>query len=170
MLRMTTPKKKIKRILAHILLLFLLYILQTSVFTHLRLFGVYPLLLPLAVVGIGLFEDGFSGGVWGIVAGLLCDISLADSRVLFTVSLAVTGFITGFLSEFILARGFPTYFILSFLVLALLSFLQMFRYLVFDHISFKVLYPVAINQTLYSAIFIIPVYYQVKRVTRKPRS
>lgn len=166
---MNTPKKKIKRILAHILLLFLLYILQTSVFTHIRLFGVFPLILPLAVVGIGLFEDGFNGGVWGIVAGLLCDMSLADSSVLFTVSLAVIGFLTGFLSEFILARGFPTYFFLSVLVLAVLSFLQMFQYLIFDHISFKILSRVALNQTLYSALFIIPVYYPVKRVTRKTR-
>lgn len=167
---MNTPKKKIKRILAHILFLFVLYILQTSVFTHLRLFGVFPLILPLAVVGIGLFEDGFSGGVWGIVAGLLCDMSIADSSVLFTISLAAIGFFTGFLSEFIMTRGFPTYFVLSVIVLALLAFLQMFRYLVFDDVGFKILSRVAVNQTLYSAIFIIPVYYPVKRVTRKFRS
>jgi rod shape-determining protein MreD len=166
---MNIPKNKIKRILTHFLLLFLLYILQTSVFTHIRLFGVFPLILPLAVVGIGLLEDGLNGGIWGIVAGLLCDISLADSGVLFTVSLAAIGFFTGFLSEFILARGFPTYSLLSLLVLAVLSFLQMFQYLIFDNVSFKILSRVALNQILYSALFIIPVYYPVKRVARKNR-
>lgn len=164
---MNISKEKIMSLLAHILLIFVLYILQTSVFTHLRLFGVYPLILPLAVIGIGLFEDGIRGGIWGIVAGLLCDLSIADSKVMFTIVLALIGFFTGFFSEFILARGFPTFFCLSVIVLALLAFLQMFKYLVFDEVSFDILGRVAMYQTLYSAIFIIPLYYPIRRVTRK---
>lgn len=167
---MNTTKKKFKRILVHILFLFVLYILQTSVFSHIRVFGVYPLILPLAVVGIGLFEGGFQGGIWGIVAGILCDLSIADSSFLFTVSLTIIGFFTGFFSEFILTRGFPTFFLISVLTLALLAFLQMFRFLFFDGVSLDVLGPVAFYQTLYSAFFIIPIYYPVKRVTRKTRS
>lgn len=166
---MKFSKQNVKRVLLHVILLLVLYILQTSVFTRFRLFGVYPMLLPLAVVGIGLFEDGLWGGIWGIAAGVLCDISIADSFFMFTVTLAVIGFFSGFFSEFILARGFPSFFVLSLISLVLIAFLQMFKYLVFYRISFMVLSKVALFQILYSALFIIPVYYPVRRITRRIR-
>jgi cell shape-determining protein MreD len=168
--QMTLSKEYMKSVWLHIVLIFVLYILQTSVFTHLKLFKVYPMLLPLAVVGIGLFEDGLRGGIWGIVAGVFCDMSVAGSSYLFTVSLAAAGFFVGFLSEFILARGFPSFFVLSLMVLCLLSLLQMFRYLVFDGISFSILGKVALYQILYSAVFILPLYYPIRRITRRARN
>jgi hypothetical protein len=128
------------------------------------------MLLPLAVVGIGLFEEGLWGGIWGIAAGVLCDISMADSFLLFTVTLTVIGFFTGFFSEFIIARGFPSFFVLSVISLILIALLQMFKYLVFYKVDFMLLSKVALYQTLYSAIFIIPVYYPVRRVTRRTRA
>ena len=166
---MNVSKDKIKSVLLHILLLLVLYILQTSIFTHLRILGVYPLILPLDVVGIGLFEDGLRCGFLGIAAGLLCDLSIADSNAMFTIVLALVGFFTGFFSEFILARGFPTYFFLSLFILALLAFLQMFSYLVFDGINFSILGKVAVYQTLYSALFILPAYYPIRRITRRTK-
>ena len=76
-------------------------------FPHLRVLGVCPLLLPAAAVGFGLFGSGLTGGLWGLAAGLLCDLSL-DGSCAFTVLLCCAGFLAGFLGEFVMARGVLT--------------------------------------------------------------
>ena len=120
---MNIPKNKIKRILTHFLLLFLLYILQTSVFTHIRLFGVFPL-IPLAVVGIGLFEDGLNS-IWALAG--LCVIYPCGFRCVIH-SISGRNRFYGFCLNY-LSRGFPTYSLLSLLVLAVLSFCRCFNIL-----------------------------------------
>ena len=98
--------------LLRLLLLLLLYFLQADVFPHLRVLGVCPLLLPAAAVGFGLFGSGLTGGLWGLAAGLLCDLSL-DGSCAFTVLLCCAGFLAGFLGEFVMARGLPSYLLLT---------------------------------------------------------
>ena len=102
----------LKKGLLRLLLLLLLYFLQADVFPHLRVLGACPLLLPLLAVGFGLYEGGLVGGLWGLAAGVLCDLSV-DGTFAFTVLLCCAGFLAGFLGEFIMARGF-----LSLLLLA----------------------------------------------------
>ncbi len=92
-----------------------------------------------------------------------------DSIFMSLVTLRRNRLFSGFFSECILARGFPSFFVLSLISLVLIAFLQMFKYLVFYRISFMVLSKVALFQILYSALFIIPVYYPVRRITRRIR-
>jgi len=156
-------------IISHILIVLALYLLQTAVFSRLRINTAAPLLLPLAAVGFGLFEGGFKGGVWGLICGVLCDISLGDSGLLFTVFLTFAGFFTGFLSEFFLARGFPSYLTMSLLTLVLSVLLQLVGPHFYRGAPLAVLWKPALIQTIYSAIFIIPVYYPIHRATRASR-
>ena len=157
---------RLKRALLRLLLLLLLYFLQTDVFSHLRIAGVCPLLLPLAAVGFGLFEGGLTGGLWGLLAGLLCDLSLGEGTVAFTVFLTLAGFFTGFLAEFLLSRGFPSFLLLSLAVLLLAVLLQLFPLLAAPGAPLAALGRAALIQTLYSLVFVLPVYWAVRGVSR----
>ena len=79
------------------------------------------------------------------------------------------GFFSGFLGEFILARGFPSYLLLSVGVLLISAFLQMFRLLVFDRAPAWDLIRTGLLQSLASAIFILPLYFCVRRYLRSWR-
>ena len=106
---MTIRRRKfIVSLLLHVPFLLILYVLQATVFTSLPLFGVKPLILPVAVVGVALFEGSTKGGVFGLFAGMLCDLSFNQPTVQFTLMLTVLGILAGLVCDTVLARGFPS--------------------------------------------------------------
>lgn len=153
--------------LKYLLLLLIIYLLQSSVFPHLKILGVKPLLLPLFAVGVGLFRGGLAGGCWGLAAGLLCDISLGGTGLLFTVFLTACGFFTGFLSQFVLAKGFPSYFVISLSVLMIAAFIQMFGLLAYYGADPLILILTGLKQTLYSLILTVPIYLWIRRASQQ---
>lgn len=157
--------KKLLRALCRILLLLILYVLQTDVFTHLTIRGVCPLLLPLAAVGFGIFEGGKRGGLWGLAAGLLCDISTGYACT-FTILLTLVGFFTGFLAEFVLARGFPSFFAVSFATLLLSSLAELLPLLLAQKTALDLLAISVLIRILYSLLFVLPVYWCVRGISR----
>lgn len=157
--------RKFKRGVLRALILLLLYILQTDVFTHLRIGGICPLALPLAAVGFGIFDGGLKGGLWGLVAGILCDLSVGGSFA-FTIMLTLTGFFSGFLSEFILAKGFPSFFVLSVAALLVCSLMQAFPSVAYMGVSLADGAIGALIQTAYSLIFVLPVYWASRGISR----
>jgi hypothetical protein len=156
---------KLKKAALHLGLLILLYVLQTDVFTRLRIDSVCPMLLPIAAVGFGLFEGGLRGGLWGIAAGIFCDIS-AGTNFLFTIYLCAVGFTAGFLSEFVMARGFPSFFVMNAVALPFGALLQIFPLIVYHNAPPAPLFISLLIQAAYSMIFVIPVYFLVRRAAR----
>ena len=149
-----------------LLVMLLCYFFQSAVFSRLRIFGAAPLILPLAAVGAGLLGSSGWGGAFGLLCGILCDAALGGGGLLFTVALTVMGFLSGLLGELVMAKGFPSYLLLSLACLILSAFLQMFRLLFFDHAAPWPLLRTGLMQTLASAIFILPLYFCVRRALR----
>lgn len=160
----------VKSVITRLALLLILFFLQSSVFSRLRIGGACPLLLPLFAVGIGLFFGGLSGGCWGLAAGVLCDCSMSASSLTFTLYLTALGFFSGFLGEFFLSRGFPSFLTLSLFSLLFAAFLQSFKYLFFSGSPVLPVVLIGLLQTLYTAVFIIPVYLVIRhsRIRGKP--
>ena len=52
------------------LYLLLFYLLQTALFPRLAIGGIKPLILPVAVVGIALYEGSVPGALAGLAAGV----------------------------------------------------------------------------------------------------
>ena len=152
----------LRSILGLLVIALLCYFLQSAFFSRLLIFGAAPLLLPLVAVAAGLLGSSGWGGAVGLICGILCDAALGGGGLLFTVALTVMGFFSGFLGDFILARGFPSYLLLS-------AFIQMFRLLAFDHAPAWPLVRMGLLQTLASAIFILPLYFCVRRALRSWR-
>lgn len=156
---------KLKRGLLRALILLLLYILQTDVFNHLRISGVCPLALPLAAVGFGIFDGGLKGGLWGLAAGILCDLSVGSSYA-FTILLTLIGFFSGFLSEFVLAKGFPSFLTLSVGALLLCAFIQAAPAVAYRGMPLSDGAVSVLIQTVYSLIFVLPVYWASRGISR----
>ena len=151
-------------ILFHTLLLTTVYVFQGVIFPFMRLGGLVPLLLPVAATGIALYEGRYTGGIAGLIAGILCDISFNQPTGVFTVFLTLTGLIIGTLADTVVLRGFVTYYISCAAVLILCAFVQMFPLIVFPayNISVYVLIPTAIQQTIYSLILALPIWFFVR--------
>lgn len=160
-------KRIILRAFIHVLVLMVLYILQGMVFSRLRIFGIAPLILPLAVIGVGLFEGPTWGGVIGLLAGVLSDTALFGAPVLFTILLTAIGMGVGLASSYLLSRGFPSFFLCSIAALSVIAFFQMFGLLVYLHESPLALLRVAILQTTYSLFFVVPIYYLTRYLGRR---
>ncbi len=151
------------------LLLLVTYLLESAVFSLLPILGVSPMLLPLLAVGVGLLGGGLWGCGFGLAAGILCGISAGSGGLLLALSLCVGGFFSGFLGEFVLARGFPSFAALSLGMLLLLSLLQLFPFAVYERFPLGPLLVTGLKQTLYSLLFLLPAYFCVRRAFRPLR-
>ena len=78
---------KLRRAIVYALLLAGLFILQNLILSRITVLGVHALIVPAAVVAIGLFEDGLWGGMVGLAAGYFSDMA-TQNVALFTVLLA----------------------------------------------------------------------------------
>ena len=159
-------KKKalIISIFLHALLLTTVYVFQGVIFPFMRLGGLVPLLLPVAATGIALYEGRYTGGIAGLFAGVLCDISFNQPTGVFTVLLTLTGLIVGTLADTVILRGFVTYYICCTAVLIISAFVQMFPLILFPSydISIYAMIPTAIQQTIYSLILALPIWFFVR--------
>ena len=77
------------------------------------------------------------------------------------------GIVVGLLSETVMARGFPTFFLCCFGALVLTSFVSMFSLLFFSGVDVRALFTIGLKQTLYSMIFIIPIYFAARSLGRR---
>ena len=153
---------QIRRTVLYGLYLLLFLLLQNVVFSHIAPLGVRAMFMPALVVGVAVFEGGRTGGVFGLAAGIVCDLFFSSQRVLFTVLFPVMGFCFGLLADFYLNRRFFTYAVLSVTALFLSAFAQMFSLLVYQGQGSWALWRSAILQTLWSVPFIFPAYYICK--------
>lgn len=154
-------------LIAHILFIIIIYIIQSMVFTYIPINGIFPVLLPIAVVGLATFEGSSRGGGYGLLAGILCDVSFNQPVIVMTVVLTAVGIIVGVLSETIMARGFPTYFLSCAAVLVMTSFVSIFPLVFFANVEFSALLRTGVLQVLYSIVFTLPIYPIVRSLGRK---
>jgi len=129
-----------------------------------RLGGLVPLILPVAATGIALYEGRYTGGIVGLFAGVLCDISFNQPTGAFTVFLTLSGLTIGSLADTVILRGFVTYYISCTAVLIVSAFIQMFPLVVLSayDIPIQAMIPTAIQQTIYSLILALPIWFFVR--------
>jgi len=149
-------------IILHALLLLTAYVLQGVIFPYMRLTGLVPLLLPVVSTGAAVYQGRIAGGVVGIFAGILCDISFNEPVGMFTVLLTLTGLVVGAVADTFMARGFVTFFFSCVAVLIVSAFAQMFPLLFFERVPPTPLLLVGFWQTVYSLICALPLWFFVR--------
>ena len=163
-------KQTVRTVIIYAVFLIIVYILQAEVFTRIRILGCIPALLPLAAVGVAMLEGSGRGSVFGLFAGIFCDVSFNQPAALMTLTLTLVGWIVGRLAETVVRRGFLAFIVVSFCALLLVSFVQMFGQLFFEHAPAGALLKTALGQTLVTLIFTLPMYPVLKYLSKKTRA
>lgn len=140
---------KLRRVLQYLLYLFLTLVAQNMVFAELRPLGVCPMILPAAVVAVGMFEGAIWGAVFALVMGIFADMAFIENIIAFTVLLPVLSFATGFISQFFINRRFFAYMGAAFLALLITGVVQAVMVGVADSFSASMVTTVVL-QTLWS--------------------
>lgn len=159
---------KLRRAVIYALLFLVLFVLQDLIVSRIRILGVRAMLVPAAVVAVGLFDGGAWGGFVGLIAGVFCDMGYAEHTVLFTVLLAAAGFFVGVLGKYLLHRGFVSYITFAAVTLAIVTLCQMFPFLFFSDTDLRYVWRTGIVQLLWSLVWAVPVYFPLRSIASRP--
>ena len=119
-------KEKIRKLLLYALYMYLVLAFQNMI-------------LPAAVVAVGMFEGATKGAIFGLVMGIFADMSFIESVTTFTMLLPIIGFAMGFVSQFFINKRFFAYMIASLAAFAVTGLVQLVKVLVLDGWAFSML-------------------------------
>ncbi len=138
--------------------LLLTLVLQNMVFPQIRPLGVCPMVLPAAVIAVGMFEGASWGAIFGLALGIFADMDYVENTVMFTLLLPALAFFAGFVSQFFINRRFFAYMGAAFAACLITAVVQMVGTAASDGWSASMLVTVAL-QTLWSLPPAVLVYF-----------
>lgn len=159
---------KLRRAIVYALTLAIVFAVQDLLAARVPLWGVRPMMIPAAVVAIGLFEGGLWGGFLGLAAGFFFDMGYIEQTVLFTIQLTAVGFFAGVLGKYLLHKGFVSYMVLVLGAMILITGAQMIPFLFFTDTRDAAVWRVGLIQTLWSLPWAIPVYFPCRAISARP--
>lgn len=159
---------KLRRAIVYALALAIVFIVQDLLAARIPLWGVRPMLIPAAVVAIGLFEGGLWGGFVGLAAGYFMDLGYIENTVLFTILLTVVGFFSGVLGKYLLHKGFLSYMTLVLAAMILVTLIQMFSFLFFADTNAWAVWRTGLVQILWSLPWAVPLYFPCRSIAARP--
>lgn len=93
----------------YVTLMFVSIILETTLLSHVKIFGATPThLLPYTVAVIAMLEGTTSGALAGLFAGVISDALFPTADGFYTVTFVFCGILVAFLCNFVFWKSFWT--------------------------------------------------------------
>jgi hypothetical protein len=159
---------KLRRAMVYGLVLAVLFVLQDLIVARITIRGVSAMLVPGAVVAVGLFEGGVWGGFVGLAAGYFMDLGYTEQQILFTVLFPLVGFFSGVLGKYWLNRGMVSYVALFLVMMAIITGCQMFPFLFFTDTNNWAVCRTGLIQLFWSLVWAVPIYFPIKSIAGRP--
>lgn len=133
------------------------WLLETYVLARVPLFGVKPMLLPLAAVAVATLEGAAPGGAFGLAVGILCD-ALYGTAGAMTLGVTLIGIVAGFAAQYLLRQNLLGCFLCSLGALVAVDACRMGWRLLAGMAELSPMLMVAGKEILWSLVFVAPLY------------
>lgn len=159
----------VKRIVINLILIFLAFVVQTCVFPLMPFLAVYPNLLLILIFSFGFIRGSSSGMLYGLIAGLLMDLSSGGALGFYTLFYIWMGYINGICTKYY----YEDYITLPLVLCALNEFaynfyLYVFGFLVRGRLNFGYyLVNMIIPETVFTVVTTLVVYRLFLYISRK---
>lgn len=149
------------------LALFPVWLLDACILSRYPLFGVRPMLLPLAVVAVAVLEGSHAGAGFGLGVGLLWALAYSSGKGMMVIGLTLVGLLTGAAAQYALSQSFLGCLLCSAGVLGLLDLLRVAQRLFINAASLSDLLQVAAPEFLWSLAWTPPVWLLFRAIYHK---
>lgn len=133
------------------------WFLELYVLNRFPVFGVVPMLLPLAAIAVAVLEGGLPGAGFGLAVGLLCDAVYFGSNGAMTIGVTLLAAGAGIATQYGLRQNLLGCFLCSAAALTLMDLLRILHHLLLGD-PLGALLRVAIPEILWSLVFVFPIY------------
>jgi rod shape-determining protein MreD len=144
--------------LAYGLALLPVWFAESFLLSEIPLFGVKPMLLPLAAMAVATLEGPAAGAGFGLAVGLLFDAVIPGTPGVMVFLMALLGLGAGLLARYALRQDLIGCFINSFLALAILDGLRILVRLLSGKAALAAMLPLAGKEILWSLCFVPLIY------------
>lgn len=134
------------------------WFLESYVLARLPLFGVKPMLLPLAAVAVATLEGAAPGGAFGLAVGILCD-ALYGTGGAMTLGITLVGIVTGLAAQYLLRQNLLGCFLCSLGALVAVDACRISWRLLAGVAELSPMLTVAGKEILWSLVFVTPIYF-----------
>lgn len=153
-----TRRDQIHKWFVYTLALIPVWLLDEFVLNRIPVFGVVPMLLPLAVVAVAVLEGASGGAGFGLGVGLLGTAVYYHTGGGFVVLMTLLGLGTGLLTQYVLRQDFLGCLLCSALSLGILDVTRILPRLLYQRESLEAMLRVAGGEILWSLVFTPLVY------------
>ncbi len=108
-----TTQDQVRKWLCYALGVLPVWLAETQILNRVPLFGVIPVLLPLAAVAVALWEGARCGAAFGLCLGLVADATYPGAPGGMTLGLCALGLLTGAVSQYGVRQTFVGYLLCS---------------------------------------------------------
>lgn len=162
-----TRQAMILKWLVYTLALFPVWFLETAVLRRWPVFGVFPVLLPLAAVAVAMLEGAVAGAGFGLATGLLCYVVYYGTGSSMIIGVTLMGACAGMVSQYGLLQNFWGYLLCSAGAMSSLDLLRVVWRLLAGVAPLNVLVRVAVPEALWSIVFTPFIYLLFRAVHRR---
>ncbi|WP_297290314.1 rod shape-determining protein MreD [uncultured Flavonifractor sp.] len=131
---------------------------ELYVLNRFPLFGVAPMLLPLAAMAVAVLEGTMAGAGFGLGVGILCDAVYFNPDGAMTLGLCLLGFGAGALAQYVLRQNLLGCLLCSLLALVCIDAVRILARLLAGSEALPAMLSLAGREIAWSMVFVFPIY------------